>query len=110
MNKTQKETEDLKTEISSLKIRIRRIEQYLLGFPSPEGFIHESTDEYELLETAADLVRQYDRASASLLQRRLVIGYARAARLLDQLEDAKVVGPGNGGEPRQVLKSKKKKG
>lgn len=54
----------------------------------------------------ADSVRVvcgYDRASASLLQRRLSIGYARAARILDQLEAAGVVGPAEGSKPRDVL-------
>jgi S-DNA-T family DNA segregation ATPase FtsK/SpoIIIE len=54
----------------------------------------------------ADAVRevcQYDRASASLLQRRLSIGYARAARIVDQLEAAGVVGPAEGSKPREVL-------
>ncbi|MBI4153473.1 DNA translocase FtsK [Candidatus Woesebacteria bacterium] len=48
-------------------------------------------------------VCQYDRASASLLQRRLSIGYARAARIIDQLEAAGVVGPAEGSKPREVL-------
>jgi len=46
---------------------------------------------------------QYERASASLLQRRLSIGYARAARIIDQLESAGVVGPAEGSKPRDVL-------
>lgn len=52
---------------------------------------------------AVRLVCQYERASASLLQRRLSIGYARAARLIDQLESAGVVGPQEGSKPREVL-------
>jgi DNA segregation ATPase FtsK/SpoIIIE, S-DNA-T family len=52
---------------------------------------------------AVEVVVQYDRASASLLQRRLSIGYARAARIIDQLETAGVVGPAEGSEPREVL-------
>ena len=52
---------------------------------------------------AVRVVCQYDRASASLLQRRLSIGYARAARILDQLEEDGVVGPGEGAKPRDVL-------
>ena len=58
----------------------------------------------ELFKNAVTVVCQYDRASASLLQRRLSIGYARAARIIDQLEAAGVVGPSDGSsKPREVL-------
>lgn len=57
----------------------------------------------QLFEDALRLVCQYDKASASLLQRRLSVGYARAARILDQLEMAGVIGPGEGSKPRDVL-------
>ncbi len=56
-----------------------------------------------LFEDAIRLVCQYDKASASLLQRRLSIGYARAARILDQLEATGIIGPGEGSKPRDVL-------
>jgi S-DNA-T family DNA segregation ATPase FtsK/SpoIIIE len=57
-----------------------------------------------LVARAIDLVRHYDRASASLLQRRLRIGYPRAARLMDELEDMGIVGPSQGGgKDREVL-------
>lgn len=56
-----------------------------------------------LFEDAIRLVCQHDKASASLLQRRLAIGYARAARILDQLEAAGIIGPGEGSKPRDVL-------
>lgn len=56
-----------------------------------------------LFEEAIRAVCQYDRASASLLQRRLSIGYSRAARILDQLEAAGVVGHAEGSKPRDVL-------
>ncbi|OGY24159.1 MAG: hypothetical protein A2172_01280 [Candidatus Woykebacteria bacterium RBG_13_40_15] len=59
--------------------------------------------EDELFEEAVKAVVQYDRASASLLQRRLRIGYARAARLLDELEGAGVVGVADGSKARDVL-------
>jgi len=62
---------------------------------------YEDTD--ELFNEATRVVIQYNRASASLLQRRLSIGYARAARILDQLEQAGVVGPGKGAKPRDIL-------
>ena len=57
-----------------------------------------------LIEEAVSLVRETQRASASLLQRRLRIGYPRAARLLDQLEEMGIVGPSQGGgRERDVL-------
>lgn len=57
----------------------------------------------DLFKEAVKIVCQYDRASASLLQRRLSVGYARAARIVDQLEGAGVVGPAEGSKPREVL-------
>jgi len=59
-----------------------------------------------LIEQAISIVRSSQRASASLLQRRLRIGYPRAARLLDQLEEMDIVGPSlGGGKERDVLVS-----
>jgi S-DNA-T family DNA segregation ATPase FtsK/SpoIIIE len=61
-------------------------------------------DRDDLVEKAAELVRSTQRCSASLLQRRLKIGYPRAARLVDELEEMGVVGPSQGGgRERQVL-------
>ena len=60
-------------------------------------------DEDDLFAEAVRTVCQYDRASASLLQRRLRVGYARAARILDELEAAGIVGVGEGAKPRDVL-------
>lgn len=58
----------------------------------------------DLFKEAVKVVCQYDRASASLLQRRLSIGYARAARIVDQLEAAGVIAPTEGGsKAREVL-------
>jgi DNA segregation ATPase FtsK/SpoIIIE, S-DNA-T family len=56
----------------------------------------------EMYEEAKEAVMQAGKASASLLQRRLRVGYARAARLLDILEEQGVVGPGDGAKPREV--------
>ncbi len=55
------------------------------------------------LDEAIRVVCQYDRASASLLQRRLRVGYARAARILDELEAMGIVGSGEGSKPRDVM-------
>ena len=57
----------------------------------------------ELFKNAIEVVCQYDRVSPSLLQRRLGVGYARAARLVEQLEKAGAVGPQDGAKPRDVL-------
>jgi S-DNA-T family DNA segregation ATPase FtsK/SpoIIIE len=57
----------------------------------------------DMYEEAKDVVKAAGKASASLLQRRLRIGYARAARLLDMLEERGVIGPADGAKPRQVL-------
>jgi S-DNA-T family DNA segregation ATPase FtsK/SpoIIIE len=58
----------------------------------------------ELLPKAIQLVKQHDRASASLLQRRLRIGYSKAAQLLELLEQQGVVGPPEDGRSREVVK------
>ena len=57
----------------------------------------------ELLEKAVELASRYSHLSTSLLQRRMRIGYPRAARLMDQLEDAGIIGPGEQGKSREVL-------
>ena len=58
-----------------------------------------------LLEKAIDLVFETGQASASMLQRRFRIGYTRAARLIDILEQMQVVGPSMGSKPRDLLMS-----
>ena len=57
-----------------------------------------------LLPDAIDVIREYDRASASLLQRRLKVGYARAARMIDQLEARGYIGAFDGSNARPVLR------
>jgi S-DNA-T family DNA segregation ATPase FtsK/SpoIIIE len=80
-----------------------------------EGFVESSSPkeidlekwdksaEDELYPEAYEIVVKAGKASASLLQRRLRIGYARAARLLDILEENEVVGPVDGAKPREVF-------
>ncbi|MCG8352352.1 MAG: DNA translocase FtsK, partial [Chloroflexales bacterium] len=80
----------------------RRAPQHNEDFRPPAEFL--STEEQdELLPQALDLVKQHQRASASLLQRRLRIGYSKAAQLIDLLEQQGVVGPAEGGRSREVL-------
>lgn len=70
-----------------------------LGIPGMES----TGDDDVLLEAAKEEVMQAGKASASFLQRRLKVGYARAARLLDLLEEQGVIGPGEGAKPREVF-------
>jgi len=66
-----------------------------------------SGDDYdELLPAAIDVVLEMGQASVSMLQRRLKLGYSRAARLVDQMEEKGVVGPFEGSKPRQLLITK----
>jgi S-DNA-T family DNA segregation ATPase FtsK/SpoIIIE len=61
-------------------------------------------DADRLLSDAVEVIREYDRASASLLQRRLKVGYARAARMIDQLEARGYIGAFDGSNARAVLR------
>lgn len=72
--------------------------------PTRAGVVGGSVGEKDdLFADAVRVVCDHDRASASLLQRRLSVGYARAARILDQLEAMGIVGPAEGSKPREVL-------
>jgi S-DNA-T family DNA segregation ATPase FtsK/SpoIIIE len=73
------------------------------GKPGGRPGEDEGDDADALLTQAIDIVRRSDKASASLLQRRLRIGYARAARILDQMEDRGIVGAADGSRFREVL-------
>lgn len=85
------------------EMRLRNIETHLVSFKLFRSLKYNDTPD-KLLKDATELVRQHDMASASLLQRRLSIGYARAARLLDQLTETGILGPGEGSKPRKVLR------
>ena len=76
------------------------IEKEIRGTP---GFIGNGDYDDELALEAKEVVLKAGKASATLLQRRLKVGYARAARLLDILEEMGVVGSSEGSKPREVL-------
>jgi DNA segregation ATPase FtsK/SpoIIIE, S-DNA-T family len=65
--------------------------------------MEEAEDRDELFGEAARLVVRHDQGSTSLIQRRLKVGYARAGRIMDQMERAGIVGPPDGSKPREVL-------
>jgi len=60
-------------------------------------------DDEDLIQQCIEVIRTEQKASVSLLQRRLRLGYGRAARLMDELEDRGIVGPSKGAEPRDIL-------
>jgi len=101
----KKVMEYLKTEAKTQK---SRIEDEILseGSELPEADTPDTFQEFEkdpLYEEAKRVIIEAKKASASLLQRKLRIGYARAARLLDILEKNGIVGPAEGAKPREIL-------
>jgi S-DNA-T family DNA segregation ATPase FtsK/SpoIIIE len=96
---------------------IRRLVEFVSAQSSPtfDATMHEKlqsaavaedevTDEdEELVEKCLEIIRQEKRASTSLLQRRLRLGYTRAARIVDILEQRGILGPGEGAKPREIL-------
>jgi len=67
------------------------------------GDAQDAGDRDKLFREAAEVVIQHQQGSTSLLQRRLKVGYGRAARIIDQLHTAGVLGPPDGSKPRDVL-------
>ena len=74
------------------------------GAPGAEDDGDEERD--EMLEAAIEVVVELGQASTTLLQRKLRLGYARAARIMDELEERGVIGQSEGAKPRKVLMSK----
>jgi S-DNA-T family DNA segregation ATPase FtsK/SpoIIIE len=62
-----------------------------------------SGEDEELIQSSIEVIRTEHKASVSLLQRRLRLGYTRAARIMDELEDRGIVGASKGAEPRDIL-------
>jgi len=58
---------------------------------------------FRQIDEAIRIISQFNTASASFLQRKMSIGYSKAARILDQLEEMGIVGPAEGSKPREVL-------
>ena len=62
-----------------------------------------SEEDEMLVDKCLEIIRQEKRASTSMLQRRLRLGYTRAARVVDILERRGILGPGDGAKPREIL-------
>lgn len=105
----EKKVEALEKRIKELEKVIYGIGIYINSYPKrPFGEYASSitSDEDSLFDKAVEIIKQFDLVSTSLLQRRLQIGYARSARILDQLEAKGYVGPENGSKPREVFHDK----
>ena len=75
-----------------------------LSKPSPNNDIESGIDEdEEIIQQCIEVIRSEQKASVSLLQRRLRLGYGRAARIMDELENRGIVGESKGAEPREIL-------
>ena len=84
----------------SYELEIHRQLSRPLAEPGDESGCDE--DE-ELIQQCIEVIRSEQKASVSLMQRRLRLGYTRAARIMDELEDRGIVGPSKGAEPRDIL-------
>ena len=71
--------------------------------PEPNA---DELDGDEMLPAAVDVILEIGQASVSMLQRRLKLGYARAARIVDEMEEKGIVGPYQGSKPRDILVTK----
>lgn len=85
------------------EIELKAAQEKKKGGMSPDG---EEDDTDELLSKAIEIVVECGSASTVLLQRRLKVGYARGARIVDQLEERGIIGPSEGSKPRKVLITK----
>jgi S-DNA-T family DNA segregation ATPase FtsK/SpoIIIE len=95
-DKLQMLSERQNTQFTELMMEIKKLSSQTIDQTQDE-------DDDDLYERAKEIVIEYQTASTSLLQRCLRIGYGRAARLIDMLEERGVVGPANGARGREVL-------
>ncbi len=79
------------------------IHQQLSRAGSGSGEASGIDEDEEIIQDCIEVIRSEQKASVSLLQRRLRLGYGRAARIMDELENRGIVGPSNGAEPRDIL-------
>jgi DNA segregation ATPase FtsK/SpoIIIE-like protein len=103
---SEEDVERIVNEIRKQKIEIEKIESFHDATGSDDGeddSMFSDGDRDDLFEEAATIIVSIGQGSTSLLQRRMKIGYARAGRLMDELERAGFVGPPDGSKAREVL-------
>ena len=77
----------------------RQLSQPAASFENETGI----DEDEDLIQQCIEVIRSEQKASVSLMQRRLRLGYTRAARIMDELEIRGIVGPSKGAEPRDIL-------
>lgn len=89
-------------EMKTLSERIAKLEEEAVR-KEPNHDI-DPDEEDELYDEAVKIVKETGKASTSFIQRKLDIGYSRAARLIDIMEEEGIIGPAQGSKPREVFK------
>ena len=97
------ELKQVNERLDDIEYKLDRLENAEVYDPILSEIESNNDHSDSLLEEAIKLVIKTGTASASFLQRRLKTGYARAARLLDLMEEKGIVGPSNGAKPRDIL-------
>jgi S-DNA-T family DNA segregation ATPase FtsK/SpoIIIE len=102
---SEEDVEKIVGVVRKQQVNIEKIESFadVAGGDDEEGFSVGSGPRDEFFEEAAQIIVDTGLGSTSLLQRRLNLGYARAGRIMDQLQDAGIVGPPNGSKAREVI-------
>ena len=101
------EPNDLETTITNIQAMVGLwTEQYLSALGLSDGGSGGGEEVDEMLAAAVEVVLETGQASVSMLQRRLKLGYARAARIVDEMEEKGIVGPFQGSKPRAILVTK----
>ena len=104
---SEEDVERIVADIRSQQFQIEKIESFIAELDDGSGggnsVNYDDGDRDELFEEAARTIVSIGQGSTSLLQRRMKIGYARAGRLMDELERAGFVGPQDGSKAREVL-------
>ena len=85
------------SQYTDVMLILKKIEEHLSSSTT------ETRSEDDLYDEAKDIVIEMQKASTSLIQRVLGVGYSRAAKLMDRLETDGIIGPANGSSPREVL-------
>ena len=94
--------EEVEKVVSFIKGQTESV-HVLPSFEQSDGEMEENSQYDELYDDAVKLILETEQASTSMLQRRFKIGYTRAARLIDIMEDNRIVGPNRGSRVREIL-------